>query len=90
VLGEVVFRQAGEDGLERYRLVEDDLVVGQQQGGHRDVEFGVAKYRAEGAERLALASDGVLQPSVSASERGDAPGGPGVVRVAVVVGRNCA
>jgi len=90
VAREVVLRQAGEDGSERHRLVDEGLIVGQQQGGDRGVELGVAQCCAEDAQGLALAPDAVLQPGVPAGAVADAAGGPGLVREAVVVGRSCA
>jgi len=43
VARQVVLRQAGENGCERHRLVDEDLAVGQQQGWDRGVELGVAQ-----------------------------------------------
>ena len=84
--GQLHLREARDEVPQRHGLIDQDCIVGKEQG----VEFGLAQDRpAECAEGVLLEADAVPKPCVAASERDNAFDGPGVERYAVVVGRVC-
>jgi hypothetical protein len=88
--GQLHFREARDEVPQRHGLIDQDCIVGKEQGEDQCVEFGLAQDRpAECAEGVLLEADAVPKPSVAASERDNAFDGPGVERYAVVVGRVC-
>ena len=55
VAGQLRFCEAGDEVSQRHGLIDQEGVVGQEPGGHRCAEFGVAQHRP--AERAAHGPD---------------------------------
>jgi hypothetical protein len=60
VAGQLHIREAADEVPQRYGLIEQECVVGQEPSGHQGVEFGLAQRRsAECAEGFSLKTDAV-------------------------------
>jgi hypothetical protein len=67
VAGQLYFCESRNDVPQRQGLVDEDIAVGQEKGGHEGVELGLAQRRSECAEGVTLVADAFPKPALLAA-----------------------